>query len=265
MRQVKTRVMEHRPAPSITATVEAAFAWWREAGVDHDFHDEPEDWLAPPPAEEGEVEPDLPPPPPPEIARALAPREAPPLDLEGMPAELDAWREWWLSAPALDGGRTNGRVPPRGIAGAKLMIVVPQPEAGDSDSLLSGPQGRLLGAMLRAMGLASEDVYLASALPRHTPLADWEGLAAGGLGTALARHVSLAAPQRLLAFGNTILPLLGNDPPLSAHPSRQFNHEGRSIPLLVARDLESLERWTWKARFWRDWLAWVDAGSTHAG
>lgn len=258
MRQVKTPLMEHRPPPSVAASVEAAFAWWSEAGVDLDFHDGPEDWLAQPEPESVEAEPDLPPPPPPEPPRVLAPREAPPLDLEGMPAELAAWREWWLSAPALDGGRTAGRVPPRGSAGAELMILVPQPEAADTETLLAGPQGRLLDAMLRAMGLTADQVYLAAALPRHMPLPDWQALAAAGLGSAIARHVTLARPQRLLAFGSNILPLLENDPPLSAHPDRQFNHEEASIPLLVARDLESLERWTWKARFWRDWLAWVE-------
>ena len=229
--------------------------------MDLDFHDEPEDWLAPPPTAESETEHDPPPPPPPaETRRTLAPRTAPPLDLEGMPADLEAWRGWWLSAPALDGGRTSGRVPPRGAAGAPLMILVAQPEAGDSETLLAGPQGRLLDAMLRAMGLARDAVYIASALPRHMPMADWEELAAAGLGAALVQHVKLAAPERLIAFGGNILPLFGNDPPLSAHSSREFNLEGRTIPLLVARDLESLERGSWKARFWHDWLAWANPG-----
>jgi len=261
MRQVKTRVMEAHAQPSIATAVKAAFAWWAEAGVDLDFHDHAQDWLAPPPASAEDAEPDLPPPPPPqEPVRKLAPREAPPLDLADMPTELDAWREWWLTAPGIDGGRTADRVPPRGAAGAALMVIVPQPEAGDSDSLLAGPQGHLLDAMLRAMGLAASEVYVASALPRHTPLADWESLAAAGVGAALVRHVSLAAPRRVLVFGNNTLPLFGNDLPLSTHPAREINLEGRTIPLLVARDLESLERPTWKARFWRDWLDWAAAG-----
>lgn len=259
MQEVKTRMMEVRPAPSVAEMVDAAFTWWRGAGVDLEFHDEPADWFAAPLLETRSAEP----PPatvPPAAARAIAPPDAPPIDLSAMPAELPAWRQWWLADPSLDQGRTAGRVPPRGEAGAAVMILVPQPEAEDTATLLSGPQGRLIASMVAAMGYPQEAVYFASALVRHTPHADWAGLAAAGMGTALSRHVALARPGRLIVLGGNILPLLGHDLPLSAHPSRTFNHEGGTIPVLVARDPETLERASAKARFWHDWLAWSDAG-----
>ena len=243
-------VHAERPVAEMVA---AAFGWWREAGVDGDFHDEPVDWLAAPVIEEAAPPPPAPLPEPVRAAPVVAR-----IDLSAMPSELAAFHGWWLAEPTLDEGRTTGRVPPRGEAGADLMILVPQPEAGDGEALLSGPQGRLIGAMLAAMGVKS--AYLASTLVRPTPQPDWARMAAAGMGAVLSRHVALVRPRRLIVMGGSILPLLGHDPPLSAHPIRSFNHEGGSVPLLATRDPAMFERAATKARFWRDWLAWTDPG-----
>ncbi|MFC3174210.1 uracil-DNA glycosylase family protein [Novosphingobium bradum] len=232
-----------------------AMAWWRDAGVDLDFTDEPQGWLAAPEAPPGH-----------EIKSAAAPARpapepAPPAriggDPQAWPADLAAFREWWLAEPLLDGGSLRGRVPPRGSAEAQVMIVVGQPEAEDEGELLSASQGRLLSAMLAAMSLPPEAVYLASALPRHTPVPDWADLAARGLGAVLRHHIALARPRRLLVFGEGVLSLLGNDPAQSAQNSSHFYHEDQTLPLLGARELASLARPAWKARFWRDWLDWT--------
>ena len=47
------------------------------------------------------------------------------------------------------------------------------------------------------------------------------------------------------------------DPAQSAQNSSHLYHEGQSIALLAARELGSLARPAWKARFWRDWLDWT--------
>ena len=108
--------------------------------------------------------------------------------------------------------------PPSGVLKAAAMPAAPpatsnsrslMPEAGDSDSLLSGPHGTLVANMLRAMQIAPDKAYVATAIPRHQPLTDWDALQAAGLGEVLAHHITLAAPRRLLVLGNDILPLLG--------------------------------------------------------
>jgi len=142
-------------------------------------------------------------------------------------------------------------------ASPELMVLVPEPESGDRDVLLSGPHGNFIDNMLRAMGLAAGEVYFASALPRPLPGADWHALAASGLGEVLRHHVALAAPRRLVAFGSNILPLFGNDLPQSPAGLREINLEGRSIPLLFAREIAGLlGRPRWKAELWRSWLGW---------
>jgi DNA polymerase len=237
-----------------TGDIAAVVAWWREAGVDCAFVDEPVTWLAAPEPDVAATA-DRPAP----ATKAIAP---PPRVRIGGPAE--AWPQeqadfagWWLSEPSLDSGRVAGRVPPRGMHGAALMVLVEQPEAGDSDVLLSGPQGHLIDAMLSAMGVAPDQVYRASVLTRHTPMPDWAGLAADGIGEILAHHLKLAAPARVISFGNNILSLLGHDPAQMTANLHSFNQEGGSIPVLGAPGLDAMTRARAKAGFWQRWLEWT--------
>lgn len=263
--------MPAAPKPDLPAQLAEAFAWWRDAGVDCDFLDEPVAWLAQAPAPEpsqvregrdqGPTKRNFSAKPPSSQRDRGSVGDTlgyPAIDPKTLPGSLEEFPGWWLAEPALDGGRTSGRVPPRGCAGAALMVLVPEPEAEDRERLLSGAQGRLLDAMLGAMGLGFDEVYLASVLPRHMPMPDWSALRAQGMGKVLAHHVRLVAPRRLVAFGTGILPLMGNDPPNRPAALRQFNHEDISLPLLAARDLATLlDRPRWKADVWRAWLEWT--------
>jgi len=255
--------------PGLVEEVAAALAWWREAGVDACFLDDPVDWLAekqaradthPHPGASREPHLSSSPGAAERVPRpgGAAPRPAaaaPVIDPAAIPRDLRGFTEWWLSEPLLDEGRTSGRLPPRGEAGAEIMILVSEPELEDSERLLSGPQGRLLEGMLAAMGVSPERTYVASALPRHTPMADWQGITAKGYGEVLRRHVALVAPRRLIAFGSNVPPLLGNDPPNLGQFFTQFNHEGMDVPFWTAADLGVLlARPRAKARVWQQWL-----------
>jgi len=233
--------------------VAGALEWWRDAGVDLDFSDAPQGWIAPPDAPTPQLET--------KAAAAPAVEAVPQVRIGGdqslWPTDLAGFRQWWLEEPLLDDGAVRGRVAPRGTAGAALMVLVGHPEAEDADELLSGPTGRMLAAMLAAMQIAPDEVYLASALPRHMPVPDWADLGRRGLGEVLRHHVGLVAPKRLLVFGEGVLSLLGNDLTQNAQNSPQLYHQGRTISVLGARDLGLLARTAWKARFWRDWLDWT--------
>lgn len=93
-------------------------------------------------------------------------------------------------------------------------------------------------------------------------MADWAGLAAAGMGEVIAHHVALAAPQRLLIFGRGgVSALVGHDPAQGAPPAPIFNHEGGSVPLAIAPELETLlERPVRKAGLWARWLEWTEPG-----
>jgi len=252
--------MDNHAAPTLADQLAAAQDWWRVAGVDCNFSDEAQSWLTEPETPAGERPRPVPqqqaPAPPPEPVIRIGG------EIAALPQSLAAFRTFWLEEPSLDAGGSTPRIAPRGPAGAPLMVLVPEPEAKDCETLLSGPQGQLLGAMLAAMGIAGEDCYVASALPRHTPLADWAALQRGGLGDVLQRHIALAAPARLLVFGASILPLLGHDPAQDPQSLREFHQESGSIPLLAARNLAVLsERPGERARFWRRWLDWTETGA----
>ena len=235
--------MDPRAPAFSQESLAAAFDWWREAGVDQDFSDDIQVWLA----EEVEAAATAPaagdmaatkPAPPPRPGEP----KAPPVGGEpaSWPQDLPTFREWWLAENSLDQGGTSPRLPPRGEAGAALMVLVPMPEEADSGQLLSGPAGAFLGAMLQAMGLAAEQTYIASALPRHMPHVDFAALGDAGLGGVLRHHIALAAPQRIVAFGRDLGPLL----------------EGtESAPILQTYSLAALyQRTAFRAGFWRRWL-----------
>ena len=250
--------------PDFTSQLAAVIEWWRAAGVEHDFADEPRGWIAAAvEAAPGEAAlPELaaapifvtpPPPAEPQIGAEQA----------QWPATLADFSAWWLTEPTLDHGEIAARLAPRGPAGAELMLLVEHPEQQDSDRLLSGPQGKLLSAMLKAMGIAEEAVYFASALPRHTQMPDWAALQRGGLGAVLVHHIDLVAPKRLITFGRSVAALIsspiGHDPAKTAETSPQFNHEGTSVPLLAASGLDMLlGKPQGKARFWGRWLEWTE-------
>jgi len=251
------------PVRDIAREIAGAMAWWQEAGVDQDFADEPAMWLA-----AAETAADKSGAPRANPANPAQQQSAPPVPVEkpriggirsAWPDNLPGFHDWWRSEESLAAGTTLPRIAPRGEAGAELMIVVEQPEPEDRETLLSGPQGRYLEAIIDAMGLSMDKVYLASLLPHAAPMPDWQALGDAGLGEILAHHVVLAAPKRLLTFGSNIPSLLGNDLTQSSPNLHSFNHEGRTTPLLAERSLVALTRAKAKAGFWRRWLDWTGA------
>jgi len=251
----------------IAEELAAAMEWWRSAGVDHDFTDDATAWFL---SDEEETVSDAtkeagPGPSGEAQKRASAPTytpgkiDSPRVDFLGdtPPADLDAFREFWLSAPGLDVIGPRGRVPPRGKAGAELMVLVVDPEETDMHSLLSGRQGRLLENILSAMGIAAQDVYFASALPRHTPMADTAAIAAGGMDAVLRYHIALVQPKRLIAFGAGLAAFLAQDVTNAETSLHEINHISPTPPALMSEGIDSLmDMPRLKARFWRRWIEW---------
>lgn len=239
------------------AAIAAALAWWREAGVEHSYADAAASWLAPPEVEAAAAAPAayVAPPPP-----APPPRPLVGGDPTLWPQDLASFQTWWLSDPSLDNGQVENRIAPRGPAGAAMMVLIDQPEAEDRDVLLSGPLGKLLGAILAAIGILPDQTYFASVLPRHTPHADWADLATAGLPELTRQHLALAAPQRLMCFGRHVSSLLGHDPAKSADGLTTITHSHGAASALMAPGLEDLMgRPRVKARLWQALLAWPAA------
>ena len=244
--------MPSRPALSLAEQIAAAQAWWREAGVDLAFADEPQAWLAEPAAEEPDHT----------IPRtAVAPAEPERSKIGGdsscWPQDLASFSRWWVEEPALAHGGTRPPIAPRGPQGAPLAVLVPMPEAEDTDSLLSGPQGRLIASMSRAMGFEPEAIYLATALPRHQSMPDWAGFARDGLGEVLRHHLALAAPKRLIVLGRDVSPLLRHDWTQPAPVVDEIAIQARKLPVMTSfSPARLLEQPGLRKRLWQQWLDW---------
>ncbi|UAB77288.1 hypothetical protein INR77_10740 [Erythrobacter sp. SCSIO 43205] len=264
--------------PTLSYELKAAMDWWRLAGVDSDFVDDATDWLGRGEQLDGGNAPENACLPVSDEKSAQHPKQsdqrsqnrlAPEpkvverVDLLGAnpPQTLEEFREWWLTAPGLDAIGPRGRVAPRGPQNADLMVLVIDPEQSDRDTLLSGPQGRLLNRIIAAMGINQESVYFASALPRHTPMADTAAIAASGMDEITKFHVNLVSPQRVLAFGAGIPPLLGHGLTNDLSLLREINQTTRSLPLFVTEGLDAMMAMPrLKARFWRRWIEWSVKG-----
>lgn len=258
-----TEAQDQTSAPNVAAMIGAAMDWWRDAGVDCAFVDTPQDWLA---AARAPVKPRT------EIKAALEPAVPPPPRIGGesaqWPQALEDFATWWLETPDLP-FPPDQRVAPAGPANAALMVLVPMPEETDSEQLLGGNAGALLDAILAALGMKRTDIYVASALPARVAMPDWATLGEQGLSAVLAHHVALAAPQRLLVLGKSVIStLLGHDLPNKADDLRAFNQEERSVTAVATYDLDAiLAKPGLKAGLWNRLLDWtgtepsVDPGS----
>lgn len=245
-------------AAALAREVAGALDWWRQAGVDADMRDAVQDWLAANrPAPKAETAPAR------KAARpAPEPESPPPPALGGArddwPATLADFAPWWLAQAGLAPAGMR-RIAPSGPHGAPLMVLIDMPEADDAEGLLTGRAGGLLDSLLRAFGLGRAEVYLAAALPARIALPDWPALRAQGLGAVLERHIALAAPQRVLVFGQGwVSALLGHDSPQSAALLRCLNHEQGTTPALVTYELGFyLSKPSAKAGLWQRWLDWT--------
>lgn len=237
----------------------AAIDWWREAGVDGALGDEPNRWLA-----AAEPEPTSAPPPPAAAHRQPARPEPIAVRFGGeqahWPKELADFTPWWLTEPSLAEGSAERRVPPAGPQGAPLMVLVAMPEAGDEARLLAGPEGRLLDAILAAIGLSRDGIYLASALPTREAMPDWAALGAAGLADVTAHHIALASPRRLLVLGRSdISSLIPHDPANKAAILPPLNHDGVSLPLASGYGLGAmLAQPVLKRGLWASLVEWSE-------
>ncbi|MDJ0977871.1 MAG: hypothetical protein QNI87_04985 [Erythrobacter sp.] len=254
------------PIPPLAEEIAAALEWWRDAGVAEFCDDDATAWLGSSKDDEAKKE---------TAAAGRARSESPELAsvtpqkaqersiervdffAEGRPSTLDEFRDFWLETPGLDTVGTRGRVPPRGVREPELMVLVVDPEENDVDTLLSGPQGRLLNAILSAIQVDPDRTYIASALPRYTPMADTKALAAGGLDEVLRCHIELVAPKRLMAFGAGLAPFLSSDVANIQTPLPIGNHVAAKTPVFTSEGLRSLmDVPRLKARFWRRYIEW---------
>lgn len=137
------------------------------------------------------------------------------------------------------------------------MVLVGQPAADDGSDLLNGEAEGLLGALQRAMGVETHEIYLASSLPAPVAMPDWHDLYRAGMGEIVRHHIALARPQRILAVGRAQLALFGIGPE-SAREPLVIDCGGTMVPLLSAPEFPQIAHSpARRARLWQRWLDWT--------
>lgn len=163
-----------------TSWASSALEWWEEAGVDTIVGEEPRDWLSAKPS----------------AAAAPVPPAA-----ATLPATLEAFRQWLLTADAFPAGP---RVGPAGDPASGLMMLIDMPAQDDAQGgfLLSGALGEMFDRMLGRIERNRESIYLASVLPVRTPNGRLPATEIARIAGIARHHIGLAAPRALLLFGD---------------------------------------------------------------
>ena len=238
--------MENRNDISLGEQYAATIDWWREAGVEFQFADEIEPLLLDGekpvvPAAALKAEPEAEKPPEPKI------------ETDALPDTLEGFRNWWVGPENPFAFGSAPRIAPVGVEGAPIMMLAAMPEVDDHETLFAGPQGKLLGNILRAISVDPDTAYFASALPCHTTLPDWESLGVDGLGGVLARHIALAKPRKILLLGSRLPQLLGYD--VSA-PPESFADIDKTPTLTTFSPDRLLDHARQRARLWKRLCQW---------
>lgn len=235
--------------------------WWSLAGVDSLVGEAPAGWLDAPvandvaarPKPSPAAEPEAPPLPA-ALQRREAPAEAVPKGPVVFPDDWDAFQTWLAESPDVPGSQWDARrVLPAGQADAPLMLLTAWPEIDDQRdaALFSGPAGQLLDAMLRAIGMARADCYLASLAVTRPPGGRCDEKDRGELDRLLWHHLRLAKPQRLLLVGSDIVQMAAG---LSLPDARgrllDLNRDGGMEAVAVAHPAMLLARPAQKAAAW---------------
>lgn len=185
--------------------------WWTLSGVDTLVGENPADWLVQPLPEKAAPKTPIPTESVP-IAKIMAkagtdiapPTARPPAEL---PAEWGDFQQWLAKGEDVPGSQWDARrVIPVGPANAPLMVLTAWPEVDDQreGALFTGAAGRLIKAMLRAIGQDRADCYIASLAITRPPGGRCSTEDMIELQRLMWHHVQVANPGRLLLMGNDI-------------------------------------------------------------
>jgi len=169
--------------------------------------------------------------------------------LDALVPVIDACRKCQL------GSSRQSSVPGEGDPRAGLVVVGEAPGATEDETgrPFVGRAGQLLTEILRAIGLAREEVFICNVLKCRPPLnRDPEPLEVSACSPYLHRQLELIGPRVILAMGRPAAhALLGSNAALNELRGRV--HRYRGIPLIVTYHPAALLRNPhWKRPTWDD-------------
>ncbi|HEV8406760.1 MAG TPA: uracil-DNA glycosylase family protein, partial [Sphingomicrobium sp.] len=165
-----------------------ALAWWVDAGVDCALQEEARNWLRP-------------------ASERLAVVEAAPLPNVTQPSHetLSELKEWLASSAHLPlASNSARRILPHGPENAVVMLLSDAPALEDytAGQPIGGEAWALTQKMLQAIGIKPDEAYSASLSPMHAPGSRLSEQDRKDYADIARQHIRLAAPKRLILFGD---------------------------------------------------------------
>jgi DNA polymerase len=202
------------------AAFESALDWWQLAGADVCVEDTPRNWLkrptATPPAASSGIE----------VAAS---------GQGALPATLDLLNAWLMKPDNLPAFGAR-RVASSGTTAAHVMVLGDMPDVEDmaSGSLFSGASGRLLQAMLSAIGLDIADVHVASLAPARPASGRIPASIENELGRIARHRAALVDPRLVLLLGDaTVRVLAGMSLSDARGREHSLNHDGGNVSAIA--------------------------------
>lgn len=252
--------------------LESYWQWWRMAGVEQGYAEEPSGWLeavaeekaktASQPisaskAQQGD---------PKNAAIAgqqnnIRRQPAAPSPIAERPKQLPENFEdialWWQTSDDIIMTSGSGpRILPALINAPKLLIISDMPDQDDVERLFTGSSGALLNNILDAAHIERETAALLSLWPQYSFAPNME-MDRQSYWREIVQHlITLIDPQHIMLFGKFAnMIVTGKDLIENQRSLPNINHNQRSIPLSVSFHPRTLlNRPTLKRAAWNDWL-----------
>ncbi len=206
-------------------SIKSAMDWWADAGLIDAVSDKPFDWLAPVeramPLASVAIERAS-------FAAAVAERPAQAASA-ALPDTLAAFDAWLANSPDLPGREWSMQLAlPAGPAAAPLMLIADVPDPADIEAgrLFSGAQGRLIEAMLAAIGLTRDACRIASIAVTRPVGGRLDGADADRLIAIARHHIALVRPKSLLLLGQQSAQLIAGEAISPTPCQHSLNHDG---------------------------------------
>lgn len=170
------------------AEARSALTWWLDVGVDCAVQEDARNWLKPTSHQ-------------PPVAKEATPSNITQPSHETL-SELQGWLASSAHLPLASA--TARRILPQGPENASVMLLSDAPALEDytAGQPIGGEAWALTQRMLQAIGIKPDEAYSASLSPMHAPGSRLSEKDREDYAKIARQHIRLAAPKRLVLFGD---------------------------------------------------------------
>lgn len=236
--------------------IESLQDWWKDAGVDQHYGDDPQALLCDGTDTESKKTP--------EIGKTVAPQTVArpesvraPTPSQAMPKSYDDYLVWLSNRSNLVEKESPGEVVlPFGQLNPAMMVVTAMPDRQENEkSTIFSRQGQaLVENMLSAMGIDSENSYFATVSAMRPMDGRIPSKLISPLKARFEHLLKLVRPDRIILFGNSCSQIFFEQELLSARQKKLFinHHTSETEAIVTFHPRTLLERPEIKAEAWND-------------